>query len=57
MTRNTWSAEQLALLQQLYPHAATAAVASAVGRSERSCYAKASELGLKKTAEFFASVT
>lgn len=52
-----WNAQQLAQLRQHYPHRPTCEVAATVGRSTNSCYAKAAQLGLKKTPAFFASTS
>lgn len=50
-----WSAGQLSRLRQEYPHRKTAALAAEMGASLRSVYAKASSLGLRKSAVFLAS--
>ncbi len=50
-----WTTRQVQLLTELYPHHSTAYVAERVGRSEKSCYTKAKQLGLKKTPEYLAS--
>lgn len=50
MSRTHWTPEQQALLVAHYPHSATTAVARLLGRSPRACYARAFEMGLKKSA-------
>ena len=50
-----WTPAQLASLAATYAHELTATIAGRIGRTERSCYAKAHELGLKKSPEFLAS--
>ena len=50
-----WTPEQIALLKEYYPNNLTADLVSLVGRTENSIYGKAHKLGLKKSAEFFAS--
>jgi hypothetical protein len=53
--RHLWSLDEIALLRELYPHAPTKDVAALIGCSTASAYNKAAAIGLKKTAEFFAS--
>lgn len=55
MTRRRWSAQDEQLLRELYPHTRTDAIAERFGRSIRCVYAKAQDLGLKKSAEYLAS--
>lgn len=55
MTRTYWTDDQVAILRELYPDHRTAAVAEVIGRPEKSTYAKANQLGLKKSAAFLAS--
>lgn len=50
-----WSESQLATLRERYPHEKTEHLVSAIGRDLKSIYSKASELDLKKSAEFLAS--
>jgi hypothetical protein len=52
---NQWTARDIDLLRQRYPHEPTAALAADLGRSVRAIYEKAYALGLKKTQEFLAS--
>ena len=55
MTRTRWTDDQVAALRLLYPHFRTLVVGLAIGRDEKSTYAKANALGLHKSAEFLAS--
>jgi hypothetical protein len=55
MKRTPWNAPQLALLTFHYADKLTIEVASLVGRSMASCYNKAAQIGLKKSAAFLAS--
>ena len=57
MTRTFWTESQLAQLRQLYADHATSVVAAAIGRTEKSVYQKAKELGIRKSAAFLASTT
>ena len=57
MNGELWSAQQLAVLRRHYPNKLTVEVASLVGRTVRSCYAKAKKLALQKTPLFFANVS
>lgn len=50
-----WTPEQLAGLRQLYPNHSADAVARVIGRSLGSVHRKAALLGLRKSAEFWAS--
>jgi len=50
-----WTPEQLALLREHYPHRRTCTLEAIIGRDVHSIYAKASQLGLKKSAAFLAS--
>lgn len=50
-TRKFWTAEQVALLTELYPTTRTLDLVPLLGRSERVIFQKANGLGLKKTAE------
>lgn len=54
-TRRPWSAADLAMLRERYPHEPTARVAAALGRSVPSVYGQAEKLGLRKTAAYLAS--
>lgn len=47
-----WTPQQLAGLRKLYPDMKAAAVAQAIGRPEKSVYAKARELGIGKSEAF-----
>lgn len=57
MNRYHWTAGQLEQLRQLYADHATSVVAAAIGRTEKSVYQKAKELGIRKSAAFLASTT
>ena len=50
-----WSDEEVALLRALYPGLPTADVAHQLGRKTGTLHQKAATLGLKKSADFFAS--
>lgn len=50
-----WTDEQLRLLRTLYPDNRTEDIAPFIGRSASSIYAKAKQLGIKKSAAFLAS--
>jgi hypothetical protein len=51
----TWSAADLCLLRELYPHHPTAEVAARLGRRLAAVYERAARLGLRKTPEYLAS--
>lgn len=51
MTRRLWTAAELAVLRARYPNEATADVARDLGMDEKRVYAKAHEVGLRKTLE------
>lgn len=53
--RHPWRPAELELMRRAYPHHATAEIALALGRGERSVYMKAAELGLKKSAAYLQS--
>lgn len=53
--RRAWSAEDADRLRTLYPNTPTKAIAEMMGRSVNNVYAKAQDLGLKKTAEYLRS--
>lgn len=53
--RTLWTKNQLDLLREKYPDTRTADLVTPIGRNERSIYAKAAELGIKKSAAFNAS--
>lgn len=53
--RQFWTAEQVAILRQRYPHERTEDLVEAIGRDLRSIYQKAKATGLKKSAEYLAS--
>lgn len=55
MKRQTWTAEDLAALRQLYPDHTAAHVAKKLGRATASVYYKATALGLAKSEAFKAS--
>lgn len=50
-----WTDEQLRLLRELYPDNRTEDIAPRIGRSAKSIYSKAKQLGIKKSAAFLAS--
>lgn len=51
----TWTAADLCLLRELYPHHPTAEVAARLGRRLTAVYERAARLGLRKTPEYLAS--
>lgn len=51
-----WTPREDEILRERYPDEPAAAVATAIGRSLRSVYARAAQLGLQKSAEFQASL-
>ncbi|ARL90993.1 HNH endonuclease [Burkholderia pseudomallei] len=53
--RQPWSPEEIALLEREYPSTHTPTLAKQMGRTDRSIYAMADALGLKKSAEYLAS--
>lgn len=53
--RTFWTPDQITQLREHYPNKLTAALVDMIGRDLRSIYAKASELGIKKSAAFLAS--
>lgn len=53
--RSAWTKDQLALLRENYPDTRTADLVTLIGRPERSIYAKAAELRIKKSDAFNAS--
>jgi hypothetical protein len=55
MKRRFWDAVEVELLRAAYPGTRTAVIAAALGRPLNTVYAKASSLGLEKTAEYMAS--
>lgn len=55
MNGKPWTPSQLEKLRRLYPGASWEEVGVIVGRSLRSVYAKAKELGLRKSDEYLAS--
>lgn len=55
MARRPWTRPELAILRRRYPNEVTAHIASTLGRSLTTVYAKAAKLGLSKTAAFVAS--
>ena len=55
MSMPPYSAHEEQIMRSHYPHWKAAEVARALGRSERSVHRKASAMGLRKTAEFYAS--
>jgi hypothetical protein len=50
--RRFWTAQEWALVRDLYPHVATAKIAQQLGRTVLAIYQAADKLGLRKTAEF-----
>ncbi|AQW29111.1 HNH endonuclease [Ralstonia syzygii subsp. celebesensis] len=55
MARRPWTETELELLRQRYSDSRAEDIAQAVGRPVRVVYNKARQLGLKKSAEFYAS--
>lgn len=55
LPRQFWTAEQIDTLRARYPHEKTAKLAAELGVSIGRVYAKAAELSLKKTPEYYAS--
>jgi len=55
VVRKAWSEHELATLRTLYPHSTGSALEAALGRSAKSIYGKAHEIGLQKSAEYLAS--
>lgn len=55
MKRRYWTDQEIEALRAEYPHVKTERLAEKLGRNERSVWNKAIELGIKKTAEYFAS--
>lgn len=53
--RHKWSRAELRILNKRYPHEDTKVIAADFGLSIYQVYAKANEIGLKKTAEYLAS--
>lgn len=53
--RAPWTEAEIATLRDRYPHQPTRELAAMLGRSERSIYERAYQLGLKKSPEFLAS--
>ena len=53
--RHLWTARQVDLLRQLYPSTASATIAERMGIATSQVYHKAHTLGLKKSAEFYAT--
>ena len=56
MKHPAWTEPECQLLRELYPHHPTAAVAQRLGRPANTLYWQAYQLGLRKTAEYLASV-
>jgi hypothetical protein len=54
MNGRCWTAREVALVRELYPHKSTAEIAHQLGRSLTMVYQRAHQLGLKKTAEYLA---
>lgn len=52
--RHYWTAQEIAVLRARYADEATAAIGEDLHRAPRSVYAKANELGLRKSAAFYA---
>lgn len=55
MKRRRWTAREVALVRELYPHMATAKIARQLGRTVWMVYNTAWKFGLRKTAEYLAS--
>lgn len=55
MNGRAWTAEQLAIVAEMYPGRPTRAIAAVLGRTVTMVYNAANKLGLKKSAAFFAS--
>jgi len=55
VVRKAWSEHELATLRTLYPHSTGSALEAELGRSAKSIYSKAHEIGLQKSAEYLAS--
>lgn len=53
--RRQWTEQELATLRELYPHQRTAEIAAQLGIALTLVYARASRMGLRKSAEFAAS--
>ena len=53
--KRRWLPAEEELLREHYPHLPTRAIAQALGVTERRVYAKAKNMGLKKTPEFLTS--
>ena len=53
--RHIWTARQVDLLRQLYPSTDSATIAERMGIKTTQVYHKAHKLGLKKSAEFYAT--
>ena len=53
--RHIWTARQVDLLRQLYPSTDSATIAERMGIATSQVYHKAHKLGLKKSAEFYAT--
>lgn len=53
--RHLWTARQVDLLRQLYPSTASATIAERMSIATSQVYHKAHKLGLKKSAEFYAT--
>jgi hypothetical protein len=54
--KKTWSPDERALLKRDYSNTSTSVLAAQMDRTERSVYQMADKLGLKKSAEYLASV-
>lgn len=52
--RRFWSTAEVRELRRRYPHERSADIAKVLGRSLRSVYTTAAQLGLKKTPEYLA---
>lgn len=55
MQKRRWTDDEVRVLREQYPHTRTADIAAALGRTVTQLYAKADQLGVKKTAEFLIS--
>lgn len=55
MTRRPWASAELEIVRKLYPDVPTRDVAALLGRSEKSVYQRARNMGLCKSPAFFSS--
>lgn len=57
MNGRAWTDPELTLLAEMYPHCSTADVAAWLGRREGTVYMAANSRGIRKSAEYLASVS